>query len=325
MSKIIGIDISKQTFDVSYLEKGKWIHKIFKNQNIGFEQFNKFIDTSDWIVMEASGPYYVQLANFLHLSSFNVCVLNPLIIRRYSQTRLYRAKTDKKDAKTIAEYGAQYELKRWCPESKHSIEIRQLYTALELLKKQKHQTKRQLESFEVTGLLSSGLRKELKQVLILLIRRIDKFEEKIEQIGKLAYKDTVERIKTIPGVGLKTAIMMSVITDNFTKFENHKQLTAFVGFSPRLYQSGTSVKGKGHICKMGKPQIRKLLYLCSWSAKRVNKNCIEMYERLKEKGKPERVIKIAIANKLIKQIFSIATNKQLYNENHQNLHRLTIG
>jgi transposase len=320
MSKIIGIDISKQTFDVSYLEKGKWIHKIFKNQNIGFEQFNKFIDTSDWIVMEASGPYYVQLANFLHLSSFNVCVLNPLIIRRYSQTRLYRAKTDKKDAKTIAEYGAQYELKRWCPESKHSIEIRQLYTALELLKKQKHQTKRQLESFEVTGLLSSGLRNELKQVLILLIRRIDKFEEKIEQIGKLAYKDTVERIKTIPGVGLKTAIMMSVITDNFTKFENHKQLTAFVGFSPRLYQSGTSVKGKGHICKMGKPQIRKLLYLCSWSAKRVNKNCIEMYERLKEKGKPERVIKIAIANKLIKQIFSIATNKQLYNENHQNLY-----
>tara|TARA_R110002033_G_scaffold82086_1_gene132919 strand:- start:117 stop:914 length:798 start_codon:yes stop_codon:yes gene_type:complete len=262
----------------------------------------------------------VQLATFLHLSSFNVCVLNPLIIRRYSQTRLYRAKTDKKDAKTIAEYGAQYELKRWCPESKHGIEIRQLYTALELLKKQKHQTKRQLESFEVTGLLSRSLRKELKQVLMLLIRRIDKFEEKIEEIGKLAYKDTVERIKTIPGVGLKTAIMMSVITDNFTKFENHKQLTAFVGFSPRLYQSGTSVKGKGHICKMGKPQIRKLLYLCSWSAKRVNKNCVEMYERLKEKGKPERVIKIAIANKLIKQIFSIATNKQLYNENHQNLY-----
>ncbi|WP_316931386.1 transposase [Polaribacter sp. Hel1_85] len=142
----------------------------------------------------------------------------------------------------------------------------------------------------------------------------------MEQIGKLAYKDTVERIKTIPGIGLKTAIMMSVITDNFTKFENYKQLTAFVGFSPRLYQSGTSVKGKGHICKMGKPQIRKLLYLCSWSAKRVNKTCMEMYKRLKEKGKPERVIKIAIANKLIKQIFAIAKNKKYYNENHQSLY-----
>ncbi|KGL63572.1 IS110 family transposase [Polaribacter sp. Hel1_85] len=101
MSKIIGIDISKQTFDVSYLEKDKWIHKIFKNQNRGFEQFTKLIGTSDWIVMEASGPYYVQLATFLHASNFNVCVLNPLIIRRYSQTRLYRAKTDKKDARQL--------------------------------------------------------------------------------------------------------------------------------------------------------------------------------------------------------------------------------
>lgn len=319
MSKIIGIDISKQTFDVSYLEKDKWIHKVFKNQNKGFEQFNKLINASDWIVMEASGPYYVQLATYLDFSSYNVSVLNPLIIRRYSQTRLYRAKTDKKDAKTIAEYGAQYDLKKWRPESKESTEIKQLYTALELLKKQKHQTKRQLESFEATGLLSNSLKKELKQLLLLLIKRIVKFEKQIEKIGELAYKNTIRRLRTIPGVGIKTAIMMSVITDNFTKFENHKQLTAFVGFSPRLYQSGTSVKGKGHICKMGKPQIRKLLYLCSWSAKKVNKNCIEMYKRLKEKGKPERVIKIAIANKLIKQIFSIAKNKQDYDENFQSL------
>lgn len=317
MSRVIGIDISKSTFDVSYLENDKWEHRVFKNQIRGFEKFKKLINATDWIVMEASGPYYVQLATFLNSSNHKVCVLNPLIIRRYSQTRLYRAKTDKKDAKTIAEYGAQYELKVWCPESKDCIEIKQLYTALELLKKQKHQTKRQLESFEVTGLLSNSLRKELKQLLQLITNRIIKFEKQIEKIGELAFKETIQRLRTIPGVGIKTAIMMSVITDNFTKFENYKQLTAFVGFSPRLYQSGTSVKGKGHICKMGKPQIRKLLYLCSWSAKRVNKTCMEMYKRLKEKGKPERVIKIAIANKLIKQIFSIAKNKQNYNENYQ--------
>ena len=320
MSKIIGIDISKQTFDVSFLKKDKWEHQVFKNQAKGFDNFKKLVGQNDWIVMEASGPYYVQLASYLNAFGYKVCVLNPLIIRRYSQTRLYRAKTDKKDARTIAEYGAQYDLKEWSPDSKTSTEIKQLYTALELLKKQRHQTKRQLESFQATGLLTSSLKRELKQVDVLLQRRIDKFEIQIEKIGNIAYKETIERLKTIPGVGIKTAIMMSVITDNFTKFESHKQLTAFVGFSPRLYQSGTSVKGKGHICKMGKPQIRKLLYLCSWSAKRVNGSCIEMYDRLKEKGKPERVIKVALANKLIKQIFSIAKNKQCYNENHQNLY-----
>jgi hypothetical protein len=68
---------------------------------------------------------------------------------------------------------------------------------------------------------------------------------------------------------------------------------------------------------MGKSQIRKLLYMCSWTAKKCNKNCKEMYERLKAKGKPERVIKIAIANKLLKQAFAIATSKEKYIENYQ--------
>ena len=189
MCKIIGIDISKQTFDVSFSKKDKWEHKIFKNEIKGFEQFKKLIAVDDWLVMEASGPYYVQLATYLNSYNFKVCVLNPLIIRRYSQTRLYRAKTDKKDAKTIAEYGAQYELKRWKSEAKESSEIKQLYTALELIKKQKHQTKRQLESFEITGLLTRSLKRELKQIIFLLTRRIDKLEKQIEIIGKTAYKD----------------------------------------------------------------------------------------------------------------------------------------
>ncbi|MEZ4880590.1 MAG: transposase [Chitinophagales bacterium] len=99
------------------------------------------------------------------------------------------------------------------------------------------------------------------------------------------------------------------------KFDNYRQLIAYVGLSPRKYESGTSVRGRGHICKMGQSQIRKLLYMCSWSAKKLNKACIAMYERLIAKGKAERVVKIAIANKLLKQAFAIAKNKEVYNEN----------
>jgi transposase len=47
MSKIIGIDISKQTFDVSFLKKDKWEHKVFKNECKGFEQFKKLIVATD--------------------------------------------------------------------------------------------------------------------------------------------------------------------------------------------------------------------------------------------------------------------------------------
>ncbi len=93
----------------------------------------------------------------------------------------------------------------------------------------------------------------------------------------------MENLQSIPGVGKQTAMMMCLITNNFEKFNHYKQLIAFVGFSPRIYQSGTSLKGRGTYLQMGKSQIRKLRHLCSWSAKRWNKTCKEMYERLKKR------------------------------------------
>lgn len=315
MCKIIGIDISKQTFDVGFNNDSKWYHFVFENTEKGFGKLLKKVAPTDWIVMEASGPYYLQLALFFYKNQINVSVLNPLIIRRYSQTRLYRAKTDKRDAQTIAEYGSQYDLKKWKPETKEIIEIKQLYTALELVNKEIHQSKRQLESFTSAGALTKDLAATLKSIIKFLKTKSKKLEQQIESKAERYYKSTLERLRSIPGIGTKTAIMLTVITNDFDKFENHKQLIAYVGFSPRLYQSGTSVKGKGHICKMGKSQIRKLMYLCSWSAKRCNQDCKKMYDRLKEKGKPERVIKIALANKLLKQAFSIIKNQTYYMEN----------
>ena len=62
--------------------------------------------------MEASGPYYLQLANYLNTHKIEVSVVNPLVIKRFSQMNLQRAKTDKKDAETIANYGSLYNPKR---------------------------------------------------------------------------------------------------------------------------------------------------------------------------------------------------------------------
>ncbi len=314
MCKIIGIDISKQTFDVGFIKDSSWQSFIFGNNKKGFKKLFKLVTDDDWVVMEASGPYYLQLALFLFNAKIKVSVLNPLIVRRYSQTRLYRTKTDKKDAQTIAEYGAQYDLKQWKPEEKEILKIKYLYTALELIYKEIHQSERQLKSFISSGLLDKDLASTIKSVINYLKVKKNKIERQIELIAEKNYNSTLKRLKSIPGIGTKTAIMLTVITNDFNKFENHKQLIAYVGFSPRLYQSGTSVKGKGHICKMGKSQIRKLLYLCSWSAKRCNQGCIRMYDRLREKGKPERVIKIALANKLLKQAFSIVKNETYYTE-----------
>ncbi|MGM1057598.1 MAG: IS110 family transposase, partial [Bacteroidota bacterium] len=283
----------------------------------GFRSLQKLIDREDWVVMEASGPYYLSLASYLYSKQVQVVVENPLVVKRYSQMKLYRAKTDKKDARTIAEYAEISELKRWEPNEKHITDLKQIHTAIEGLQKQLHQSSQQLEAFKSSGALDKYLEKEMKRIASFLQSKITNLEKRQEELAKEHFASSLKKLTSIPGIGNKTAIMLIVITNDFQKFDHYKKLIAYVGFSPRIYQSGTSIKGKGHICKMGKAQIRKLLYICTWSAKRWNKACKEMYERLAAKGKPERVIKIALANKLIKQAFAIAKSDKLFDENYQ--------
>ena len=316
MGKIIGIDISKQVFDVSFLEGNLWKHKVLSNQLLGFEKLMTFIEKEDIVVMEASGTYYLPLAEYLYSQGIHVVVENPLSIKRYAQSRLKRAKTDKADSKVIAEYGKKNldELSLWNPESKTCIRIRQMHTRIQMIQKQTSQTYNQLEAFRSSGFLDEKLEIEMNNSIEQLRLGKEMLESEIEKLALEEFGETIECLTSIPGIGMKTAIMLIVITDNFKKFEHHKQLIAFVGFSPRIYESGSSVRGKSSICKMGKSQIRKLLYLCSWSAKRWNKKCREMYERLIKNGKAERVAKIALANKLLKQAFAIGKNKVKYRE-----------
>ncbi|MGD8747796.1 MAG: transposase [Balneolaceae bacterium] len=107
---------------------------------------------------------------------------------------------------------------------------------------------------------------------------------------------------------------MLTITDGFRRFDNPRKLASYVGLCPRIWESGSSVKGRGSISKIGCPQMRKLLYMCSWAAKTCNPGCRQMYNRLKKKGKPEKVIKVAIAHKLLRQAFVVGRKCEFFNE-----------
>lgn len=316
MSKIIGIDISKQVFDVSFLKDTIWKHFVLKNTVSGFEKLLTLIEDADHVVMEASGTYYLPLAEYLYSKGFKVVVENPLSIKRYSQSRLKRAKTDKADSKVIAEYGQKNidELHLWLPENKACLRIRQMHTRIQMIQKQLSQTHNQLEAFISSVFVDENLEIEIINSIEQLESSKKMLEKEIEKLALEEFGETIDCLTSIPGIGLKSAVMLIVITDNFKKFEHYKQLIAFVGFSPRNCESGSSVRGRSGICKMGKSQIRKLLYMCSWSAKRYNKKCKEMYERLIQNGKAERVVKIALANKLLKQAFAIGKKKEKYRE-----------
>jgi transposase len=310
----VGIDISKLTFDVAISSSdGKYKYFKFANNHEGFMMFLERLNDSESIcVMEASGPYYLKLATFLSEQSKDVCVINPLIIRRFSQMRMSRAKTDKKDAMLIAEYGKTEKPDLWQPEAAYILELKQMQAYLEQLNKNKTGFTVQKEAFGQNPIKSEALEKSINSVIETIDQEIKQIEKRMELIIKTHHQEMFNQLKSIPGMGIKTSLLLIVISGGFSKFNNHKQLASYVGISPRIFESGTSVKGKSKICKMGMSKIRALLYMCAWSAKRCNETCKALYDRLVEKGKSKKLALIAVVNKLLKQAFAIATKKEYY-------------
>ena len=305
-----GIDVSKLSFDV-YCQDRSYV---YENSAKGFKALKRIIDVNVQCVMEATGPYYLKLAVYLYQHGVKVSVINPLVIKRFGQMRMIRAKTDKADAKLIALYAEREAPKLWTPQKSVLLEIQQTQAVLDGLHKQRRMLKNQLGAIQVQPFQSKESIKVLKQ----MIKKIENHYKTLERTVLLKvqkhFNEEYELLTSIPGIGIKTAIALLVATDSFSKFDSSKKLASYVGICPRIFQSGSSVKGKGHITKMGGSRIRALLYMGACSAKKYNKACRELFDRLVAKGKAKKLALIAVANKLLKQAYAVVTKQKMYHE-----------
>lgn len=309
---VTGIDCSKDYFDIAVLKEGKAVFTgRFGNDRQGFREALVRLKGSH-VTMEATGPYYFPLARFLYEAGEKVSVANPLVVRRFSQMQMSRAKTDRKDAVLIAEFTLMTGPKLWAPPSGEVLQIRNLETYIEGQKKCRQILSNQLHALEASGTLSGELREDMEAELQGYDSKICSREKEIEGLIKEHYKEMAANLRSIPGIGPRSVALLIILTDGFGMFENHKQVISYFGLAPRIYESGSSIRGKSHICKMGMGQVRKVLYMAATAAIRCNHACKELYERLRAKGKPYKVALIAAVNKLIKQAFAIAKSGKPY-------------
>lgn len=316
VSKIIGIDISKEKFDAcfSFNEGEKSVQDSYSYDEKGIRLFLKEVQDDCICVMEATGVYHLRLAYALYDRGVSVSIVNPLSVKNFSRAVMCRTKTDKADARLLVEYARRMEITIWEPTPSNYIRIQQLYRSIEMFQQNILQAENQLEAISNSPVSESTLIGMLRKHIRQLRRRIDSLQKQLETLIGQEDARAIDNISSIPGVGKKTAIALLTATKGMHGFKNYKQVSSYFGLCPRIYDSGKSVHGKAHICKMGMGWIRKLLYMCSISAIRCNKACVDLFERLREKGKPVKVAMIAVANKLLKQIFAIVKNNQAYSE-----------
>ena len=280
--KYFGIDISHLVFDVTDSD-GNYYQ--FKNNEFGFKKFTKLLNNKSHCVMEATGYYHYQLAYHLLESGIKV--------------------------------SEQVELKLWQGNSKEEIECLQIVRTLSVYTKQSTMLKNKLHGEAVLGNPSKLVVTSLKRSLRQLIKEIKTLEDKLLILVKQSHQDLFTRLKTIPGIGPKTAIMLVVLTGGFDRFTSASELCSYAGLTPVIRQSGSSVKGRPRISKMGNQKLRNLLFMCSFNACKYNKACRDLYERIVAKGKSKKLALIAVCNKLLKQAFALAKSGLIYDGNYK--------
>lgn len=230
--------------------------------------------------------------------------------------KLAKVKTDKSDAKAICEYALINEVPLYNALTDTKSECLQLFRLLDTYLKQRTATKNKIHGEVVLGVPSKFVYRSLIRNKKQLNKEVTAIESKILSLVKVDQQEQLTLLTSIPGIGQKTALFLIVVTDGFSKFETASQLCSYVGVTPAIRESGSSVRGRARISKVGNRKLRNLLFLCSFNACKHNKACKEVYERIVNKGKSKKLALIAVANKLLKQSFAIAKSGRPYDETY---------
>lgn len=323
----IGTDVSKGWLDMCIVLEGE----VLSNERIE----NKQAAISRWLrrtqkqfgyvmenalfAMEFTGIYNHHLLEVLHKAGAYIWLISGIEIN--ASRGLERSKSDRQDAKLIAEY-AMKNLKKVRLFKKPRTAVKKLSALLMMREKlitSKH-------GYSVTGKeYKSFSRKEeyliIKEYSAAMLRTIDKELKKIEdQIKDLIKGDERllelnEYISSVDGVGLITSANTIVETNEFLDIREAKKFSNHSGVVPHSEDSGKKTK-KQKVSHKACKKMKKLLHLAAMSAIRKKGELKDYYERKIAEGKNKMSVLNAIRNKLVLRIFACVNNKRKYEKNY---------
>jgi transposase len=267
--------------------------------------------------MENTGIYHTGLMFYLHEYEMTYSVVNALQIKRYIQMHLERNKSDKKDARRICEYGIERKPEATIMPDKEYFECRTLNNAIHDITKDITKLSNRIHSIKKAPYQTDEILSTYKSLLAKLKKEKQKIEKSLHKALKAWQPELLELVQSVKGIGKRAASELIIYTQGFKNIENYKQLISYAGLSPVEFSSGSSIKGKVRICKQGGKQLRHILYMGALNAKKTNKACRNLFDRLVEKGKNKKAAIIAVCNKLLKQVFGCVKNGVKYQDNYQ--------
>lgn len=303
----VGVDVCKSTLDVAYLtDTQETVLRSYDNTVDGITHFLRDLKTQKTAktvpcVIESTGNVHFLVTLMVANAGYAVKCINPLITKKYQRSSIRNAKSDRVDARRLAEIGLRESNLQPYTATKDNVVIAKLIASLAKCEKLKQQLKSHRTQL-VDSMNTLGQALDVTQYDTALTA-LD------EQIGTLkamlvvyAPQEATQLAAHTKGVSTEQAsILLASLQDK--EFVHKDQLVAFLGLDIMSRKSGAWV-GKQKLSKRGNAYLRKVLYQIAWGLKSHNEHYRVYYEKLRKKGHHYTTCLIAVARKFVRYLFA---------------------
>jgi len=302
----LGIDVAKAKLDCALrLADGKFRSKVVENNSNGFNVLTEWLEkqgaTTVHACMEATGVYWEGIAEYFAAQGMTVSVVNPAQIKAFGTSQMVRTKTDKVDARLIAGFCFERHPDPWQAPTQNEQALRAMVLRLEALQTMRTQESNRLEV--ARDAVKDGIAKHIAWLDEQIDALIKTIRDHID--GDKSMKSKRAMLESIPGVGERTIAILLAFYSDFERFSNARQAVAFAGLDPRQHESGSSVKGKPRLSKIGHAFLRKALYMPAMVTLYKTAWGKLFRDRLAAAGKPPKLIIGAMMRKLVHVAYGV--------------------
>jgi len=288
----IGIDVGKTFLDIHILECDRYwkIHNTESDIKNLIKTLRRYNLTR--IVVEATGGYERSLVEALAEAEMPVVVVQPMNIRQFAKAQGVMAKTDKIDARVIAQFAAIMKPEIRAISSKKIRYVRDLLARKrQLIETRTQELNRFQKSVKLIGRSHTKLIKVLDKEIVWVIDRLTKAVAEVTE-----WQATYDLLLSVPGVGPAVAHTLLGELPELGSLSN-RQVGALCGLAPYNRDSG-SIRGKRRI-KGGRAPIRTVLYMAMMSAIQCNPVMKSFFNKLVASGKHKKVALTACMRKMM--------------------------
>jgi transposase len=313
---VVGVDVAKAYVDVVVLG-AKLEAERFANEAEGHSALAAALQPLGvaLVVMEATGGYEAALACALQAAGLAVAVINPKQGRDFAKSMGRLAKTDRIDARALAELGTvlvgRADLARFVrplPDAQQQ--------ALAALVTRRRQLLTMLVSERQRMQLAIAVVRPSIEAMITAIRaQLDEVEGQMVRHVREHFAELDTLLRSATGIGRVTSATLIGTVPELGQL-NRREIAALVGVAPMANESGTS-RGRRRV-QGGRFEVRRVLYMAALSAARRNPAIRVFYQRLRAMGKLPKVALVACMRKLLTILNAMARTRKPWD---QSLHR----